>query len=95
MHNFVNSKYDGQILEIYIFFKYSAKRQSSLEENIKIYLNIKQIYARHDALRVFIELYQAILVIILYIYEDNTWNSESIITANSLYNSMSNTQCIM
>ena len=47
--------------------------------------------ARHDALRVFIELYQAILVIMLDIYEDKTWNSESITKANGIYNSMSNT----
>ena len=51
--------------------------------------------ARHDALQVFIELYQAILIIMLEIYADKTWNSESITTANGLYNSMSNTQFIM
>ena len=65
------------------------KRQGLLEENIK------QICARHDALRLFIELYRAILVIMLDIYENKTWNSESITTANGLYNSMSNTQFIM
>ena len=63
--------------------------QGLLEENIK------QSCARHDALRVFIELYQSILVIMVDIYEDKTWNSESITTANGIYNSMSNTQFIM
>ena len=51
--------------------------------------------ARHDSLRVFIELYQAILKTMLDIYEDKTWNSESITKYNGLYNSMINTQLIM
>ena len=51
--------------------------------------------AKRDALRVFFELYQAILATILGIYEDNTLNLESITTANGLYNSMSNTQFMM
>ena len=51
--------------------------------------------ARHEALPVFIELYQAILETMLDIYEDKTWNSESITKANGLYNSMINTQFIM
>ena len=51
--------------------------------------------ARHDALRVFIELYQAILEHFLDIYEDKTWNSGSIKKSNSLYNYMINTQFSM
>ena len=47
---------------------------------------------RHDALRLFIELYQAILETMLDIYEDKTWNSESITKANGHYNTMINTQ---
>ena len=46
-------------------------------------------------MRVFIELYQAILKTMLDIYEDKIWNSESITKANGLYNSMINTQFIM
>ena len=42
----------GILLEICIFFKYSAKRQGLLEKNIT------QICARHDYLRVFSELYK-------------------------------------
>ena len=34
MQNAVNSKYDRILLEICIFFKYSAKSQGLLEENI-------------------------------------------------------------
>ena len=71
------------LLEICIFFKYSAKRQGLLEENItqlcvepskmKLVNLCKTIWvARHDALRVFIELYQAILETMLDIYEDKT-----------------------
>ena len=50
---------------------------------------------RHDVLPVCIELYQAILETMLDIYEDKTWNSESITKANGLYNSMIYTQFIM
>ena len=50
--------------------------------------------ARHDDLRVFIEWYQAILEKLLDIYEDKTWNSESITKVNGLYNSMINTQLV-
>ena len=93
MQNFVIPKYDGHIIRnLHIFLNIllrGKKRQGLLEENIK------QICARQDALRVFIVLYQAILVIMLDIYEDKTWNSETITTANGLYNSMSNTQFIM
>ena len=59
--------------------------------------NITNICVRYDALRVFIELYQAILETMLDIYKDKTWNSESITTANGLYNYMINrcTQCMV
>ena len=46
-------------------------------------------------MRVFIELYQAILETMLDILEDKTWNSESITKSNGIYNSMINTQFIM
>ena len=96
----------GILLEICIFFKYSAKRQGLLEENItticvesskKKLINLCKTrwIARHDALRVFIELYQAILETMLDIYEDKSWNSESVTKANGLYNSMINSQFIM
>ena len=62
----------GILLEICIFFKYSAKRQSLLEENFtqicvesskKKLVKVKRDgLPDDDALRVFIELYQAILV---------------------------------
>ena len=42
-----------------------------------------------------LELYQEILETILDIYEDKTWNSESITKANGIYNSMINIQFIM
>ena len=51
--------------------------------------------AIHDALRVFIELYQTILETMLDIYKDKIWHSESITKANGLYNSMINTQFSM
>ena len=50
---------------------------------------------QHDALRVSIEQYQAILENMLEIYKDKIWNSESITKSNGLYNSMINTQFIM
>ena len=62
----------GILLEICIFFQYSAKRECLLEENIT------HIYVRLNALRVFI------LEIRLDIYEDKKWNSESITKANGL-----------
>ena len=51
--------------------------------------------ARHDALRVFMELYQEILETMIDIYEDKIWHSESITKANGLYNSMINTHFSM
>ena len=51
--------------------------------------------AIHDALRVFIELYQEMRDTMLDIYNDKTWNSENITKANGLYNSMINIQFII
>ena len=78
-----------------IFFKYSDKKQGYLEENIsqicfesskKKLVNLCKTrwVARHDALRVFIELYQAILETIFDIYEDKIWNLESITKSNGI-----------
>ena len=61
----------GILLEICIIFKYSTKRQGLLEENIT------HICVRHDALRVFIKLFKAILETMLDIYKDKTLHSEN------------------
>ena len=89
----------GILLEICIFFKYSAKRHGLLEENItQICVESskkKLVKVKRDGLPDMMLCEYLSNCIKLYLKnvrhnEDKTWNSESITKANGLYNSMIN-----